>query len=160
MLDCCCSFSCHARCLHACVVQMYMLTRTLLVLFLLVVFVIVALQRLLLVSGDLSVLASIDASCGSVGLATGITSLLWVGPALLYMTAAGQVSCLGPIFSRRRTSTISCGSVGLAMFEACANRCACLNLHCVHVVPHLPQSSTCSICGYCCCGCAFSCAYR
>lgn len=50
------------------------------------------LQRLLLVSGDLSVLASIDASCGSVGLASGISSLLWVGPALLYMTAAGQVS--------------------------------------------------------------------
>lgn len=49
------------------------------------------LQRLLLVSGDLSVLASIDASCGSVGLSHGITSLLWVGPALLYMTAAGQV---------------------------------------------------------------------
>lgn len=48
-------------------------------------------QRLLLVSGDLSVLASIDASCGSVGLSHGITSLLWVGPALLYMTAAGQV---------------------------------------------------------------------
>jgi hypothetical protein len=48
-------------------------------------------QRLLLVTGDLTVLASIDAACGSVGLSNGITSLLWVGPALLYMTAAGQV---------------------------------------------------------------------
>lgn len=48
-------------------------------------------QRLLLVSGDLSVLASIDAGCGSVGLVNAITSLLWVGPALLFMTAAGQV---------------------------------------------------------------------
>lgn len=48
-------------------------------------------QRLLLVSGDLTVLAAIDASCGSVGLSSAITSYLWVGPALLYMTVGGQV---------------------------------------------------------------------
>jgi hypothetical protein len=49
-------------------------------------------QRLLLVSGDLTVLAAVDASCGSVGISSAITSFLWVGPALLYMTAGGQVS--------------------------------------------------------------------
>jgi hypothetical protein len=32
-----------------------------------------------------------DASCGSVGISSAITSFLWVGPALLYMTAGGQV---------------------------------------------------------------------
>lgn len=32
---------------------------------------------------------------GEMGLATGIISLLWVGPALLYMTAAGQVTGQG-----------------------------------------------------------------
>eukprot|EP00878_Enallax_costatus_P005037 GHUV01005297.1.p1 GENE.GHUV01005297.1~~GHUV01005297.1.p1 ORF type:complete len:1446 (+),score=421.24 GHUV01005297.1:301-4638(+) len=48
-------------------------------------------QRLLLVSGDLTLLAAIDASCGSVGLSNAITSYLWVGPALLYMTVGGQV---------------------------------------------------------------------
>ncbi|WIA34203.1 hypothetical protein OEZ86_012559 [Tetradesmus obliquus] len=48
-------------------------------------------QRLLLVSGDLTLLAAVDASCGSVGLTSAITSFLWVGPALLYMTAGGQV---------------------------------------------------------------------
>jgi hypothetical protein len=61
-------------------------------------------QRLLLVTGDLSVVAAIDASCGSVGLANGITSLLWVGPALLFMTAAGQV----------RWWTVGLAAVGLA----------------------------------------------
>jgi hypothetical protein len=49
------------------------------------------LQRLLLVSGDLSLLAATDAACGSVGLGSAVTSVLWMGPALLYMTAAGQV---------------------------------------------------------------------
>eukprot|EP00879_Flechtneria_rotunda_P017296 GHRR01018118.1.p1 GENE.GHRR01018118.1~~GHRR01018118.1.p1 ORF type:complete len:1217 (+),score=567.02 GHRR01018118.1:272-3922(+) len=48
-------------------------------------------QRLMLVSGDLTILAATDASGGSVGLTHTITSYLWVGPALLYMTAAGQV---------------------------------------------------------------------
>ncbi|KAF6258699.1 hypothetical protein COO60DRAFT_1088483 [Scenedesmus sp. NREL 46B-D3] len=48
-------------------------------------------QRLLLVAGDLALLAAVDASCGSVGLGSAITSILWVGPALLYMTAGGQV---------------------------------------------------------------------
>eukprot|EP00775_Hariotina_reticulata_P010067 gene10067-10222_t len=48
-------------------------------------------QRLMLVSGDLTLLAAVPASCGSVGLSNAITSFLWVGPALLYMTAAGQV---------------------------------------------------------------------
>jgi hypothetical protein len=50
-------------------------------------------QRLLLVSGDLTLLAAVDASCGSVGISAAITSFLWVGPALLYMTAGGQVRC-------------------------------------------------------------------
>jgi hypothetical protein len=63
-------------------------------------------QRLLLVTGDLTVLASIDAACGSVGLSNGITSLLWVGPALLYMTAAGQVSWPCAVYlDLRRIST-------------------------------------------------------
>jgi len=46
----------------------------------------------MLVSGDLTLLAAVPATCGSVGLSNAITSFLWVGPALLYMTAAGQVS--------------------------------------------------------------------
>jgi hypothetical protein len=48
-------------------------------------------HRLLLVTGDLGVVASVDARKGSAGAVHPITSLLWVGPALLYMTAGGQV---------------------------------------------------------------------
>jgi hypothetical protein len=58
-------------------------------------------QRLLLVTGDLQVLASVDSRGDSVGVPHPITSFVWAGPALLYMTAAGQVSCWLPLLSRR-----------------------------------------------------------
>lgn len=48
-------------------------------------------RRLLLASGRLRVIASVDAAAGSLGVSHAITSCLWAGPALLFMTAAGQV---------------------------------------------------------------------
>lgn len=51
-------------------------------------------RRLLLVGGDLRVVAQVPAAaadgCGG-GVPHAITSFVWAGPALLYMTAAGQV---------------------------------------------------------------------
>ncbi len=58
-------------------------------------------QRLMIVSGDLTLLASVDASCGSLGVPNSITSFVWAGPALLYMTAAGQVRLLGHMGKRQ-----------------------------------------------------------
>jgi hypothetical protein len=52
-------------------------------------------RRLMLVGGDLKLIAAIDASCGASGVAHPISSVLWAGPALLYMTAGGQAGFLG-----------------------------------------------------------------
>ncbi len=49
-------------------------------------------RRLLLVAGDLRVLAEVaSAGEGAAGVPHAITSFVWAGPALLYMTAGGQV---------------------------------------------------------------------
>ena len=50
-------------------------------------------RRLMLVAGDLSVLAEVPTSPegGGAGVPHPVTSFVWAGPALLYMTAAGQV---------------------------------------------------------------------
>lgn len=48
-------------------------------------------QRLALLSGDLTLIASVSTGEHSLGLTHPITSFIWAGPSLLYMTAAGQV---------------------------------------------------------------------
>jgi len=52
-------------------------------------------RRLLLVAGDLRVLAEVATAAGGAGgVPHAVTSFVWAGPALLYMTAGGQVGCL------------------------------------------------------------------
>lgn len=48
-------------------------------------------RRLLLVAGNLRLVAAVDATGGALGVAHAVTSMVWAGPALLYITAGGQV---------------------------------------------------------------------